>query len=126
MMNKRLWWCPMAMIIVSFVVLAPAPAQEAKVSAFRNGNELYEGCTSNNQAKQAYCLGYVAGVIDLQRDAQSTDPALIAIKLCVPRGVTLKQVADVVVDYLRRNPKSRHNTAASLVELALMRAWPCK
>ena len=124
-MNKRLWCFTVAMVTVSFVGSAQAPAQDGSTH-FQNGNKLYADCTSNNPYNQAYCLGYVAGVTDLAvnlSDAAELDAR--PPKICIPLGVTQGQVKDVVIDYLRRDPQHRHVTAVVQVELALAVAWPC-
>lgn len=130
MMNKRLWWFLMAMIILSVVGPVQAPAQNHTVQVFDDGNELYARCTSSGQfphQDQAYCLGYVAGVADLRAtQLSSSGQAAVEPKMCFPPNVTKRQTKDIVVDYLRRNPKIRHETAVSLVELALAEAWPCQ
>ena len=127
MTNKRLWWLPMAMIIVSVVGPAQAPAQGGS-TYFQNGNKLYADCTSNNRYDQAYCLGYVVGVTDLA--VNLSDAAELGArppKVCIPLGVTQGQVKDVVIDYLRRDPEHRHHvTAVVQVEIAVVDAWPCK
>lgn len=116
-MNKRLWWFPMAMIIVSVV----GPAQALDV--FDTGDDLFARCTSSGpfqQQDRAYCIAYIDGIaadLDVQG---APEPSV-----CIPLGVTKGQARDVVIDYLRRNPKSRSDPAAGLIRIALMRAWPC-
>lgn len=45
--------------------------------------------------------------------------------ICVSGNVTSRQLADVVVKYIRDNPKDRHLNAATISALAFRDAWPC-
>jgi hypothetical protein len=60
-----------------------------------------------------YCLGYVQGF---------TDAAVV----CIPKGVVVHQVLDVVVRFLRAHPAVRNMDASKLAHTALLEAWPCK
>jgi Rap1a immunity proteins len=86
----------------------------AAFSGFDTGNTLYTQCTGTIQA---YCLGYVAGVMDAIANYDL---------ICVPPHVNLEQVQDIVVKYLHEHPESRHYSAASETTLALQQAFPCK
>lgn len=93
-------------------LLACASAAHAE---FYTGNDLLRMMRGNN-AEQAAAFGYVVGVSD----------ALHKITLCVPNGVTVGQVNDVVLLWLDRNPQSRHFSADSMVVAALSPIWGCK
>lgn len=82
---------------------------------FYTGNDLLR-MMRGNTVEQANAFGYVVGVSD----------ALHKINLCVPHGVTVGQTNDVVLNWLERNPQSRHFSADSLVVAALSQIWACK
>jgi len=42
------------------------------------------------------------------------------------RSIAGKQLVEVVIKYLKNNPENRQFTAASLIEAALYRTFPCK
>jgi hypothetical protein len=42
---------------------------------------------------------------------------------CIPPGITIVQEADVVVNYIDRNPDKRDLAAAALVVAAIDEAW---
>jgi hypothetical protein len=48
-----------------------------------------------------------------------------AYPICVTGNVTSAQMADVLVKYIRNNPKDRHLNAATIAPLAFKEAWPC-
>ena len=47
---------------------------------------------------------------------------------CPPqgRGITVGQLVEVVVNYLRDHPEARHYAANSVAGVALKQAFPCK
>lgn len=109
-------------LLVVLAAMRPVPAS----AQFYTGNKVYTECTADENAAtynvaRALCLGFVVGVYDvvvplIRSSGESA--------LCVPDGVTLGQVTDVVIKYLRDNPAKRNNPAASLVTEALLEAWP--
>lgn len=82
--------------------------------AFYTGNELYDKC----QRQIAFCQGYIAGVADVL-SAQNGN------SICIPKGVVLGQLTDVVTYWLRDHPEKRQYTANSQVYLALDKAFHC-
>jgi hypothetical protein len=48
------------------------------------------------------------------------------MRWCLPEGVVVTQIRDVVLNYLRDKPQFRNAGAESLAAVALEVAWPCK
>lgn len=95
-------------------------------AGFYSGNELYDVCTAERTSKtyieNTYeCVAYVAGAVD----AFNTTREANGLKSCIPQGVTVSQLKDVTVDYLRDNPVDRNKSASSQVFAATRKAWPC-
>ena len=98
---------------------------------FRDGNKLYselEVCAENSTFTCGFAWGYLTGVFDLNLDLQKI------MKIygeeyfkfsCPPAGITIQQLVDVVAAYLKANPAVRHRRANSIVEDAILDAWPC-
>jgi hypothetical protein len=82
------------------------------------GNKIYDLC----KMSQDFCDGYVAGVGDIM----SRGPTQTSWHACVPGGVTISQLKDIAIIFLRDNPQKRHLSAASLIEESLARAFPCR
>jgi hypothetical protein len=81
------------------------------------GKTLWDSCNDPDTSKQSYCLGYVAGVSD----------ALVGMHIiCIGGHVSVRQIADVVVQYLREHPGRRDMDADDLTATALALAFPCK
>jgi hypothetical protein len=88
---------------------------------FESGNSLIEYCRDTSKVGKAYCYGYIAGVAD----AMEGDP-LLGWRTCLPDGVTVGQIGDVVKAWLGSHPEDRHFVADELVDEALAEAFPCK
>lgn len=45
---------------------------------------------------------------------------------CTPNGITNKQYVDVTLDFLRKNPRHRHQYMPAVFVVAMSEAFPCK
>jgi len=108
---KRLLLC--AVLVVGMA--GPAGA----VRIFKTGNNLLAVC--QDDAKQLVCYGYVQGIAD----TLGANP-IAGWRACLATNVTVGQVTDIVVAWLKANPQARHLAAHSLVAQALEEAFPCK
>lgn len=103
--------------------LSSVPAQ----AGFYSGNELFEVCTTERSnstyfEKTYECVAYIAGAVD----AFNTTREVNKLKSCIPVDVTVSQLRDVTVDFLRGNPADRNSSASTLVFAATRKAWPCR
>lgn len=71
---------------------------------------------TTSQAEINYGVGLLVGAKDIAKAAGI---------ICIPDGVTLGQIAQVVLVYLNSNPERLHETASILVVDALVDVWPC-
>ena len=81
------------------------------------GNQLLEWCESQAHFQQAFCLGYITGVTDIDSMDGSVFPE--RRRSCVPENVSNGQVSDVVIKYLKDHPEERHLLAAILIVKAM-------
>lgn len=132
-------------VIVGLSVLSsPAGA------AFYTGNDLFQACSNN----RATIWGFAAGVFDkseadelfivaymldltissnfnktaeqTKRDDQAFAQYHSNVKnYCEPKGIDLRQVADIFCQFLTERPAMRHMSAAYLFNEALTKSWPC-
>lgn len=84
-------------------------------AAFVDGNFLYKVC----KEERSFCTAYIQGVADGQEGAAKE-------YVCVPENVSSSQARDIVFNWLRDNPAERHNPAAWLTIVALMKVFPCE
>jgi hypothetical protein len=97
-----------------------ASNQHAAIADFRDGNSLLRECTGSDP-EQLACLGYIMGITDIIRGKE-----VLGYKPCLYSNISVQQLHDVVVLYLRSQPAIRHYSAASLVVAALGHSFPCR
>jgi hypothetical protein len=87
---------------------------------FKDGNKLFDNCevpldaSGNGLEFVGVCEGYILGAFDARADA-----------FCVPAGMNVRQLVDVVRLYLREHPEKRYLLAADLVATAVNEKFPC-
>lgn len=91
---------------------------------FFTGNGLLRSCKSSVLSR-----GYLACAAFV-RAVSETVPGIASVNggrelACIPKGVMLGQLIDVVKKALESGPEVRHESAAPLVAVALIRAFPC-
>lgn len=100
------------LILTTCLTLLSLAAQ----AAFNNGNKLLSDLNSNDSGNRLFALGYIIGVVD------SYDEELF----CIPSTANAGQLRDIVHNFLRDNPKVRHEHAGAIVMVALVSQFPCK
>jgi hypothetical protein len=112
---------PLATILLSLICFA-ASAQglitgkmlfEWQVRSFANDN--------TGAVHDALVVGYVGGVID-QIITVLPDKKII----CLPAGATIDEMRKIVIQFLAENPDTRSMTASLVIEVALLKKFPCK
>jgi len=88
-----------------------------QVNGFENGNDLYTRCISADVQYVAYCSGYVAAMTDILNAQRGA---------CPPAQMPLKQSVDIVTNYLRDHPETRHYAAWQQGFKAISAAFPCR
>ena len=116
------------LILAALMVLVVGVATAADTAA-----QLLENCkdalANNETAGAGVCLGFVGGTweaANMVNAIRRFDPNCFELpSYCIPNGVTLGQMVQVVVKYIKQHPENLHNKA-SIVSLNAMRtAWPC-
>jgi hypothetical protein len=73
---------------------------------FDTGNEVYERCIAPNKtSKRQICLATASAYLDMMRALGYS---------CTADNLTRRQVADVLVKFLKENPESRQKSGPSL------------
>jgi hypothetical protein len=120
------------MRVLSHLMVFLTATYSAAEAEFETGNTLYAQCSVREgdptyYMKDAACLQYVVGIIDMiELQQQMSDASGKRAPRCVPAGVTKGQVRDIAVQYITNNPDERHYEAAALVWNGLIAAFPCK
>jgi hypothetical protein len=105
------------LVIVGVSMLMIGSAQPAP---YETGNSLLARC-QGDYYDEALCLGYLEGVADTSGWLRNA----IGLASCVPAGVSVRQLKDVVVNALIAAPADRNMNADVLVTTAVIRAWRC-
>jgi hypothetical protein len=84
-------------------------------------------CTSKNERELGMCAFYALGLFDglVIWKVNSSDP----INLCVPqepeRRVSAKQILDVGLAYIQKDPENNNRPIAVVLREAYEEKWPC-
>ncbi|MGR9283958.1 Rap1a/Tai family immunity protein [Rhizobium johnstonii] len=107
-------------VIVAALALG-ASVKPAHSDYFQGGNNVYKLCTTGLETSFSggFCLGFVMGVAD----NIETMVSLRDEPQCIRSNVSARQVADVVVKYLKDHPEKRDRPAADLAFLAITEAF---
>jgi hypothetical protein len=88
---------------------------------YKDGDALFDKCSDDGASfNKGVCYGYILGVFDALENRSNT--------FCVPQGpqgATVQLLVDVLSNYLRDHPETRHLPAADLVSVALKEKFPC-
>lgn len=97
-------------------LMAPATAQQ-----FRTGNDIWPQCVEDRAAVNRYAAGAFDAIIFAQTnfgDGQKN-------RLCVPNGIVVTQVSDMLCNHLRDAPEERHYSAAATLWVVMRDEWEC-
>jgi hypothetical protein len=105
--------------------------------AQRDGAELLRLCndshrravqqlTMQQMADASRCIGYIRGLLDGVDARTQMPPEYLPRLYCIPPGVQLGQIIDVVTQHLEKTPQTRHLFSQYLVVEALKNAFPCE
>ena len=111
--------------LVFGIVLCFGNAQEILALEIFSGMDIKEICAAPDEqpcmmfmkgAWQGYQLGLLVG--------SGGDTNFIKKTACVPSGVTLGQMKDIVQKFMQDNPEKLHLTAATAVVVSMKEAFP--
>jgi len=87
--------------------------------AYTRGYELLAQCPNKDDLFDVgLCYGFIMGTVETRNDGKT---------FCIPaRGVTKRQIYDIVVRYLARHPEQLNAYAATLVLVAVAASYPCR
>jgi hypothetical protein len=101
-----------------------AQAQESIPASgiYKTGQQIYDMCTSKNDADVTACEYFLMATHDTiiyYQDIGELDKTI-----CVPNGTNSEVIRGVAVDYWRSNPNSRKYSAVSSFRNALVARYP--
>ena len=108
--------------LVAFAQTASSPQSDELSSIPKSGNGFLRECGGDAvpDAVFGFCHGYMFGVWEMFALNQAGKH-----HLCIPVGVTYGQEYNIVVKFIRDNPKFAQAATANLIPMAIMDAFPC-
>jgi hypothetical protein len=97
---------------------------DVQAQANFDGNKLLEACRAAETPTGSFMGGVCGGYVSALVDVMSGPP--VALRVCLPDGVTRGQAREIVMKALRDHPEQLHHSASDLVMGALSKAFPCK
>lgn len=107
----------LATALAATLAAGPAGAEAGRL----NGSQLRTLCTSADESLVGVCIGYVVGIADALGEDEVAQR-----RACVPLGRSDRQLVQVVVHWLERNPDADYYWARAAVASALASAYPCQ
>ena len=103
----------------------------ASYPAFLTGNKLMEQCDGTGKGEPHYhprkynaCVAYLAANSDTT-EAWQEGEFIKPKQMCLPEGVSAKQLRRAFLKYMRQHLDLWHSNAASLAADAFRESWPC-
>lgn len=110
----------MLSVIVGILLLG-APASGAR--GIESGNDLLSWCDDEPGFGSGICNGFITGVTyGIQADRALSKRSM---PFCTRDGVSRGQIKDVVIAFIKAHPSVRDQSAAGLIEFAMIEAFPC-
>ena len=121
------WWKVIFLLnCVMGVSMSPLNAMEIKAS------QLISSCSSAKSDEQAFCIGYIGGVIDGARTKKKLVDRLVfrhpssGKTWCASKEQNLIKATNKVVEFFQEDRISHSSSALMLVINALETKWTCK
>lgn len=111
-------------LFVLFFLMLGAAAPRPAAAMYMTSADLARTCLSERSQDIYACTNYIAGVVDYHILMQSFGTAP-TIDFCMPEYISMQQAAVIVMAYMRTAPQNDDFIAATVVPLALHKAFPC-
>ncbi|MBT8120848.1 MAG: hypothetical protein KJN89_14125 [Gammaproteobacteria bacterium] len=82
--------------------------------------------TDLGRKRQSYCSGFISGVEETIRLPSHASSQAVAMKICVPEGVTSRSLAKAYTQHARRSDTNLAQPAAQIVVEALSKSYQCQ
>ncbi|MDX1707451.1 MAG: Rap1a/Tai family immunity protein [Desulfobacterales bacterium] len=105
------------------IILVMATGSSAECGPMNSGHNLLACIESSDPQLYGYGLGFISGVTFAYRAIY--DGTMKPEKICIPKGVKIKEVKLVVEDYLSNHPDKLDKEPWILVSEAIREAFRC-
>ncbi len=110
-------------IITGIILLFLSENSMAECGPMTTGHNLMSCIESSDPELYGYGLGFISGVTFAYRAMY--DGVLKPEKICIPKGVKIKEVKLIVQDYLSNHPDKLEDPPWILVSEAVKEAFRC-
>ena len=110
-------------VIFGIVLLFLSANSMAECGPMTSGHNLLSCIESSDPELYGYGLGFISGITFAYRAMY--DGALKPEKICIPKGVKIKELKLVVQDYFSNNPNKLNEPPWILVSEAVKEAFRC-
>ncbi len=112
------------LIVATGMIILALPANSmAECGPMNSGHNLLSCIESSDPELYGYGLGFISGVTFAYRAMY--DGVLKPEKICIPKGVKIKEVKLVVQDYLSNHPNKLNESPWILISEAVKEAFQC-
>ena len=115
-------------LLICFVCVCINPLYAMEIKAA----QLISSCSSPKSDEQAFCIGYIAGIIDGARTQKKLSAKIVfqhshtGKTWCASKEQNLINATNQIVEYSQEGRISHSASALILVISALETKWPCK
>lgn len=114
---------PLLRVATGIIIVALSANSMAECGPMNSGHNLLSCIESSDPELYGYGLGFISGVAFAYRAMY--DGVLKPQKICIPKGVKIKEVKIVVQDYLANHPNKLDQPPWILVAEALKEVFRC-
>lgn len=120
----RIMICPLTAVAASAAILWSSIALgEDPRSSTVTGPSLLGACEAQDALQQAYCRGYIGGIVDAVVASGRRSP----VTACIPPSVSRDQIIAISIEYLRDHPRETRSYAGAVLILeAIRKAYRCR
>ena len=121
------WW-KIICLLVCFIGVSMSPLNAMEIKA----SQLIASCSSPKSDEQAFCIGYIGGIIDGARTQQELSAKIVfrhsvtGKTWCGSKEQSLIKATNKVIEFSQEGRISHYTSALILVISALENKWPCK
>ena len=115
-------------LLVCFIGFSMSPLNAMELKA----SQLISSCSSPKSDEQAFCIGYIGGIIDGARTQEELSAKIVfrhsltGKTWCGSTEQSLIDATNKVVEFFQEDRISHSTSAFMLVVSALETKWPCK
>src|ERR1700758_4438935 len=107
-------------VLLAILCALPVHGKADVEQGFLDGNKLLDLCKKDASiTNQRVCAGYLMGVADVGQQLHKGT-------LCMPTGISVSDLRELVMKYVEENPEQQRYAAFSTILTIFLNAFPCR